>query len=367
MKFTRMPIEIESPEQMGYDKIKYNLTESSYRDFKFSDLKLNLNDLVLAYGHHQGHPELRSLIAKDYQITADDVLLTPGAAGALFIAASSLLCEGDEIVVVHPNYGTNIATPLALGAKVQYVNLSFDQAYKLNIQDLKSKISPKTKLISVTTPHNPTGVCLTQFEIDQLIQIAEDNKIWLLIDETYESMVFNNSTIQTISLSERIISVSSVSKSYGIPGIRIGWLLTRSKELQELFLATKEQILICNSVLDEEIAYQFYLKKDKYFIEIKKDMIDKRNILFDWFQSQKILEWVQPEGGVVCFPRFKHKNLDTQKFYHILNNEFSTYVGPGHWFDQSPLHMRIGYGWPTKDELIGGLKNIELAYNKIVL
>src|SRR5579871_6655526 len=109
MRYRRMPIEIESPEQLGYDSILYNLCESSVTDARWSDLKLDLGDLVLAYGDHFGKPELRALLTRDYPpLQPDHVLLTIGAAAALFIVSTSLLQPSDHMVVVYPNYATNV-------------------------------------------------------------------------------------------------------------------------------------------------------------------------------------------------------------------------------------------------------------------
>src|SRR4249920_911497 len=111
MKFVRMPIEIESPEQMGYSNIQCNLTESSVSDLLFRDIHFDLRDLVFCYGHHAGKPELRELIAAEHAgINAENILITTGAASALFIINTSILNAGDHLLVMHPNYGTNIET-----------------------------------------------------------------------------------------------------------------------------------------------------------------------------------------------------------------------------------------------------------------
>ena len=115
MKYVRMPIEIESPEEQGYDTIRFNLSESSIRDRNLSELGLDTNGLVLAYGAHKGAPGLRTLIARQSDVPEEAVLTTAGAAGALFIIATTLLEKGDHLVVVRPNYATNIETPRAIG------------------------------------------------------------------------------------------------------------------------------------------------------------------------------------------------------------------------------------------------------------
>ena len=123
MKYRRMPIEIESPEGYGYENIECNLSESSYTDQRLEDLGISIGDLLLYYGDHKGKPALRELIASENNVNADDVLITPGAAPALFIAATALLEKDDHIVVARSNYATNIETPRAIGARVSFLKI----------------------------------------------------------------------------------------------------------------------------------------------------------------------------------------------------------------------------------------------------
>jgi aspartate/methionine/tyrosine aminotransferase len=369
MKYTRMPIEVESPEQLGYDTIACNLAESSVSDALFGDLNLDLQNLILCYGDHLGKPELRELIAKEAEnFTASDVLLTPGAAAALFIVATSLLEKGDHLVVMRPNYATNIETPRAIGCDISYLDLQFSENFKPDISKLKGLLRPNTRLISITCPHNPTGTLLTLQELKEIIAVAEEHGAWLLVDETYRDLTFNNKLPVAASLSERVISVSSVSKAYGLPGIRLGWLLTRNPALQELFLAAKEQIFLCNSVLDEEVAWKYLLRRNEFLPAIRKRLDVNFSILENWIESHKILEWVRPGGGVVCFPRIRaHADIDIEKFYKILNGKYGTYTGPGHWFEMDKRYMRIGFGWPRTEEFKGGLMSIDAALKEAAL
>lgn len=359
MKFTRMPIEMESPEQMGYSNLKFNLTESSVRDLKLGDLKLHLQDLKLEYGHHAGLHGLREAIASEHAgLNSNQVLITSGAAAALFIVNTSLLEPGDEILVMRPNYGTTIETPKALGAKVNYIELDFDHGFKPDLSSLEQQLSNKTKLISITNPNNPTGVCLSQDELNQLISLAEKFNCYLLVDETYRDLWDSKYPLAACA-SDKVISVSSLSKAYGLPGIRMGWIITKNPVLLELFLAAKEQIFICNSILDETIAQQFFAQKEKIQARINEHLQVNRSILFDFLNANSFLECVKPQGGVVCFPRIKlGQEVNMKKFYSTLSNEFGTFVGPGYWFDMPHHYMRIGYGWPTAQELRQGLEHI---------
>lgn len=364
MKYVRMPIEIESPEQMGYSTIKNNLSESSYTDTIFKDLNLNMNELVICYGDHVGNPNLRSQIIKDEasNLTINDVLVTAGAASALFIVSTSLLSAGDELVVAKPNYATNIETPKAIGANIKYLPMTFENNYQVDLEALRKLITPKTKLVSLTCPHNPTGTMISEDDLKEIIKMVEASNAYLLFDETYRDMSFKFKLPIAASLSERVISVSSLSKTYGLPGIRIGWLITRNKNLQELFLAAKEQIFICGSVVDEEIAFRYMAKRQDFFPAIKKDMLEKFQITKNWMESQDVFEWIEPSGGVVCFPRIKPDlKVDTKKFYELLLTDFKTYVGPGHWFEESDRSFRLGFGWPKQSELKEGLSGLHNA------
>jgi aspartate/methionine/tyrosine aminotransferase len=366
MKYLRMPIEIESPEQLGYDTIECNLAESSVHDAVFQDLKLNLNQLVLAYGYHLGNPQLRELIAAPYKnISADDVLITAGAVAALFITATALLDKKDHLIVIRPNYATNIETPKAIGCEIDFADLSFEKGFELDIQHIASLLKPNTRYISITTPHNPTGTVISEQTLLQLIELAEKHNCYLLVDETYRDLTFGTQLPLAASLSDNVISVSSVSKAFGLPGIRIGWLITKNKKLQEIFLAAKEQIFLCNSVVDEEIAYQFLQQKTQYMPAIQQKVSANLEILKNWMEKQSYLEWVVPEAGVICFPRFKKEiQLNIDAFYETLYHSQKTLVGPGHWFDMDKRYMRIGYGWPTSEALKKGLENITQAIKK---
>jgi len=362
-----MPIEAESPEQMGYDKIRNNLSESSYTDAFLNECTedADLGRLLLCYGSHEGHEGLRKLIVKDAaNLTPADVLLTIGAAGALFIIATSLLEKGDELIVVRPNYATNIETPRAIGATIRFIDLQFENKWALDTDQVKNAITPKTRYISVTHPHNPTGACLEETQLKQLAGIAETHNLYVLVDETYRDMVFGSQLPLAAEYSPRMISVSSVSKTYGLPGLRTGWIICRDRPLFETFLAAKEQIHICGPVIDEELAWRFLLHRDRHFPRIAADIRAKFEQVNHWIQRQEDWEWVEPRGGCVGFPRLKApQTVDIDRFYQSLLADYGTYVGPGHWFEMPRHYMRLGFGWPTREQLAEGLDALTAAVN----
>ena len=359
MRYQRMPIEIEAPEGFGYENIDCNLSESSFTDQKLSDLGIDIQDLLLLYGDHKGKPELRELLTQNTSLTPDNVLITSGAATALFIIATSLLDKGDHLVVAKSNYATNIETPRAIGADISFLQLTFENNFELDVEELERLITPHTKLVSLTYPHNPTGVMIDERKLKAIIEIIERKQTLLLLDETYREMCFVEKLPVAAALSDRVISVSSMSKSYGLPGIRMGWIFTQNPSLMETFLAAKEQICITNSVIDEEIAFRYLQRKDELFAPNLATIRKNFGILKNFMANQQVLEWVEPQGGCVCFPRIKSQiDVNTDRFHDILLNQYATYVGRGHWFEEDARYMRIGYSWDKTEKLEKGLQNI---------
>ncbi|KAF4760293.1 hypothetical protein N7455_003273 [Penicillium solitum] len=367
MKYERMPIEIEAPEEYGYDKIKYNISESSITDQTIESLGLQIPNLKLLYNEHRGETELRKLIAEDANVSADDVLITSGAAGALFIITTSQLGsthaeEHNHLVVVRPNYATNLETPRAIGCEISYIDVTFESGFQPNIDDIEDAIKPNTRLVSVTCPHNPTGSTLSREALDRLVAVTKKKGVLLLVDETYRDIAFCQKLPSAASLGNHVLSVSSLSKSFGIPGIRIGWLITTNRDLQEVFLAAKEQISISGNVIDEWIATQVLSERKQILAHTTQEMNVRLQMVEAWIESEDLLEWVKPTGGVVCFPRIKNEpKCGLPAFYDRLLKKYATYVGPGHWFELPDNFFRLGYGWPTREELEGGMKAISAA------
>ncbi|HNF49577.1 MAG TPA: pyridoxal phosphate-dependent aminotransferase [Chitinophagales bacterium] len=370
MLYKRMPIEVESPEEMGYSTILYNLAESSVRDVYFKDLKLDLNELFLCYGEHRGDIKLRKAIVKsEKDLNENHVLVCPSAATALFIVSTTLLTERDHLIVLRPNYATNIETPRAISCEMDIVDLYFENGYALSADVILSRIKPNTKLISLTTPHNPTGVVLDDTVVKEIIDVARSKNVIVLVDETYRFLNFQSDLIPYYAAyADNVMSVCSLSKAHGVPGIRTGWLLCKNEQLMYSFLAAKEQVIITNSVVDEAIALHILQQNEDYLKPVHAHIRNNFSIIKTWMKEHEFLDWVEPGAGVVAFPRIKNaKMLDLKKFYTLLYENYKTLVGAGHWFEQSDACFRLGFGYPSKEELIQGLENIDNALRDSVL
>jgi aspartate/methionine/tyrosine aminotransferase len=358
-----MPIEIESPEELGYGAIDANLAESSFRDQRLRDLGIDVDvdDLLLAYGDHLGDPELREVLARQAGVGPDDVLVTPGAAAALFLTSTSLLEPGDHAVVLRTNYATNIETPRLLGADLDFCDLRAEDDFALDLDRLAGLLRPDTKLVSLTYPHNPTGTTLSADELRAVVDLVEERGLRLVLDETYGDLAHGERLPCAASLSERVVAVSSLSKAYGLPGLRIGWLLCRDPQLRETLLAAKEQVLICGATLDEALAARVLQARDRLLPAIRTTVLDHLAVVREWMEADDRFTWVEPSGGVVGFPWLVDEGVDVDRFYAVLNGDHATYVGPGHWFEQDRRFFRLGFGWPTTDELRRGLAALSAA------
>jgi len=263
---------------------------------------------------------------------------------------------------VRPNYATNIETPRILRCRVDLLDLEFERGFALDPERVRALLRPDTKLVSVTAPHNPTGVAPTLAMLRELADITATTGARLLVDETYRDLAFAEPLPMAATLGEHVIGVSSLSKAYGIPGIRLGWVMARDPALMQQLLCVKEQIGICGSVIDEAIGYHAYAARAEWLPENRRHLHAQFERVRRWMHGEPLMEWVEPAGGCVCFPRIRaDAGVDTTHFYRCLNEVHGTYVGPGHWFERPDDYFRIGYGWPTPDELALGLAAISQA------
>ena len=363
MKYRRMPIEAESPEEKGYSSIECNLAESSVSDTKLDINVIKGKDIDLQYQDHRGLFKLRKLIAEDYQMHPEEILLTPGASGALFIVATSLLERESTLTVMKPNYATNLETPHAIGCTIQTLNLSFERTFKLESEHENLVKVQKPDLVSLTHPHNPSGQMLDSATLKKWVELTEETKSGLLVDETYRDLSFQPKTPVAATLGEHVITISSVSKALGLPGLRIGWIACKNREWNEQFLAAKEQIVICNSIVDEYLACHYYENRQQQMKPIQERIQNNLKCLKNWLNKHPFLKAHAPMGGVVVMVQLSNK-VNTEGFYSTLENKYHTAVGPGHWFEMPDKYFRLGFGWPDETQFAEGLKRIDHAINE---
>lgn len=365
MWFKRMELEI------WFDKyqyaIDYDIGESAVKTLSVRDVAVDLEKVLLRYGHHTGHPGLREVIAEQYPgLSADHIIVTTGASEANFVIVAALVKPGDHVIVEHPNYPSLYEVPRSLGCNVSLLSLKFEDRFKLDLDELKRMIGPQTKLVSLTHPNNPTGSMISEEDLRKVIELVESHDIFLLFDETYREMgSAANRLPPAASLSPNVISIASMSKCYGLPGIRTGWLATENSIILDSAVAIREQLSISNNSLSEEIARSVLLRKEEFLKEARARIEDNRQLVVDWISQQSDFEWIPPEVGVVCFPRIKMGvNVEPEKLYRLLAEKYRTFVVPGRCFEMDERHFRIGYG-AEPGEIEKGLSYLNKALSEL--
>ncbi len=340
-------------------RTKFDCGESAVKFVTLGDLGLDLNSVPLRYGHHTGQPALRERIVEEYPgLRTGEILVTSGGAEAIFAITAALVKPGDHVIVEHPNYPSTYEVARGLGADVTLFKLQFENAFRPNLDLLADLVKPSTKLMIFTHPNNPTGSMISRGDLERLVEFAESRRIYLLFDETYRHLTFEEKLPAAATLSPWAISVTGMSKCYGLPGIRIGWLASKSQEILEGVLAVREQVSITNTALSEAIAIAVLARRDEFLARARKHVAANFQIAREWLASQSWLEWVPPEGGVVLSPRIRTGwPGDPERLYTSLAVEDGVFVIPGRCFEMDNRFFRLGCG-ATSEELRQGLNII---------
>ncbi len=360
MWFERMSLEVWFDDYQY--RVENDIGESAVKFLSVSDLDVDLDDVALRYGHHAGYPALRECIAEQYDgLSAEHVVVTSGASEAIFSLNAAVVRPGDHVIVEHPNYPSLYDIPQSLGCKVSLCELQYDQRFKPDLERLEALMTANTRMISFTHPNNPTGSMISVAELEALIEFCEDRDVYLLFDETYRDLDFKNALPAAATLSPRAISVSTMSKCYGLPGIRIGWLATQDQSILDAIVTIREQVTITNNALGEAIALHVLRDRRQYLDRARRHVEANRKLVADWIENHPAFEWVPPEAGVVGLPRIRQGiDIEPEALYRLLARKYKTFAVPGRCFGLDNRYFRLGFG-ATADEIERGLENLDRA------
>jgi aspartate/methionine/tyrosine aminotransferase len=353
------------------EKPLYNLGESIGRDLTVAEVLgraglADLGDVTVGYGTSAGDAELRALVAARLRIGPGHVLITAGAAAALFL--TGVLCGDGEVVIGLPCYPPVLDALRGMGAQVVTVQSRFDDGYRIDVAEFASKLSPRTQLAIFASPQNPSGVGITGGEVDQMLAAMSRScpEALLLIDETFREAVYGDAAPAATfaGRSPRLLTCSSLSKSYGVPGLRIGWLTVPDQELYEqLRLAKFNSSLSCGTV-DEFLAARLLARADQLLAVRGAVLADARGIVERWIKGHAgQLRWLPPQAGAFCCVQLHPATFsqqDAERFYSHLAQQ-RTLVAPGTWFHDSPLVFRLGLSYEPSGKLERGLDAISCA------
>ncbi|GAA3568955.1 pyridoxal phosphate-dependent aminotransferase [Kribbella ginsengisoli] len=293
---------------------RYHLTASDAQTMAVSSL-LELADedgrrrwetLALGYTETRGLPALREEIAGTYDVVVpEDVLCFAGAEEAIYLAMHALLEPGDHAVVLTPNYQAAETIPLSLG-EVTGVALVAESNWSLDVDAIEAALRPNTKLVSVNFPNNPTGAVPELDAWLRLVRLCDERGITLFSDEVYRGLELDRPSLpQAADLSETALSLNVMSKAYGLPGLRIGWIACRDRALLDKLERAKHYTSICNSAPSEILALIGLRARDR-LLERNRGIVAANLPLFEEFFSNypDLFEFARPQGGCVCYPRY---------------------------------------------------------------
>lgn len=346
--------------------VKYNLAESGVKPFKLKEIIEmtnsygSLKNLKLGYNQTNGSEKLRSLISEMYEDSnKENVLVTNGSAEANFLSIFSLLNKGNEVIIMLPNYMQIWNLAKGLGCKVKALWLKEDgKKWFIDIEKLKNKISKSTKLIALCNPNNPTGAIIKEKDIKAIVEIARDYGSWILSDEVYKGTEFNEDSSQTLwGKYDKAIIVSGLSKAYGLPGIRIGWVVSEKKFIQKLW-SYHDYTTIAPSCISDFIAQQILEPniRLKIFQRTKNILKSNIKILDEWIRkNDKVFSYIPPQATAVAFIKQK-LGISSLEFCKKLLYEKNVLILPSEYFGMKG-YIRIGYGQEQK-YLKNGLEKI---------
>ncbi|UCC39344.1 MAG: aminotransferase class I/II-fold pyridoxal phosphate-dependent enzyme [Candidatus Aminicenantes bacterium] len=363
--------EMERAQSLWENRVKYNLTESgvhpyTLEEFLGSDEIEKLLSIRLGYGQTNGSEELRESISRLYPGTdLDNILVTNGSAEANFITIWQNLEPEDELILMLPNYMQIWGLARSFGIKVRPFHLKEELKWGPDLDELQGLISPRTKMIAVCNPNNPTGAVLSDSEMKEIARLAEEADAWIYSDEVYKGAELDGEETPTFwGLYDKVLVSCGLSKAYALPGLRIGWLVGPKKKIEEAW-AYHDYTSISSGILSNWIASLVLEpeRRKKALDRNRKILNENLAVLEEWVQKHKpLFELIPPRAGGVAFLRYNMKIKSTELADKLLK-EKSVFIVAGDFFGMDH-YIRIGIG-TEKDYFKAGLSLIDETLEEI--
>ena len=368
------PFEMERAMSRFEQAVDFNLSESGVHPMTLASLLEMapgaLDELLateLNYPHVNGIPRLRENIALTYDgATGENVLVTVGAIEANYLAVRTLLGPGDEILVMHPNYMQIWGIAKNHGLQVNTFNLVETDGWAPDLAELESKLTERTRMIAVCNPNNPTGRIMTETEMDRIVELASRHNSWLLADEVYRGAERCTDEVAPSFYGryDRVIAVGSMSKAYGLPGLRIGWLAASSDVLDQMW-ARHEYIAISATMLANKLAAVAMQPnvREQILARTRAYIRNGYPVFQAWMDEQSgLFSLTPPAASAVAFVKYS-LDINSSEFARRLQSEQSVLIVPGDHFDLDQ-HVRISFGLP-QEYLTAGLERIAAVTREV--
>ncbi len=300
----------------------------------------------LGYTESQGAPSLRREICRIYAtIQPDQILVHSGAEEAIFLFMNAVLQAGEHVVVHSPCYQSLAEIARSLGCEVTPWQARESRAWALDVDELRQLIRSNTRAVILNTPHNPTGYLMSQVDFTEVNRLTRKHGIYLFSDEVYREMEYmvEERLPAACDVNDMAVSLGVLSKTYGLAGLRIGWIATRNTNVFQKMVQMKDYTTICNSAPSEFLAELALRKRDKLVRRNLEIIRANLRILDDFFtRHQDLFAWQPPRAGSIAFPRFLGGDIDN--FCDGLVREAGVLLLPGTQYDDHENHFRIGFG-----------------------
>ena len=338
----------------------YDLAGSNLVHCGLADLPGALEAIELTGDNGDGYPPLLQAIAERYATTPEHVASTPGAAGANFLAFAAVVRPGDEVLVERPAYDPLLGALRLLGARITRFERRFEDGYAVDADMVADALTPRTRLVVLTSPHNPSGALVSEDALRALAAIAERTGARVLMDEVYLDAVYGRRPAPAMRYCDRFISTSSLTKSYGLAGLRCGWILAEP-EVAAAARRARDVVDGNGPIAMDRLALLAFRNLDRLEARARGILEPNAARLASFIESRPELSWVRPEGGNVAFPRLRGV-ADTSAFVDRLLREHGTAIVPGAFFE-APSHVRIAFGCAPRT-LAQGLAGIAAALDR---
>jgi aspartate/methionine/tyrosine aminotransferase len=324
-------------------------------------------DLPLSYTPSNGSPALRREAARIYStIDPEQVLMFAGAEEGIFCFVHALLQKGDHLVVHSPCFQSHREVAVSLGVDVSLWEAREASGWKLDVDELKSLLMPSTKAVVLNIPHNPTGCLMDEDRFRAVVTICDERGIILFSDEVFRESEMDPTRRlpAACDLSPTAFSLGVLSKSYGLPGLRIGWLATQHRQALRRVAAFKDYTTICNSGPSEFIA-TIALRHREALLKRTMTLLRSHLELLDGFFERQAgrMSWIRPSASPMAFPRLRLG--DSDRFCDQLVRETGVLLLPGSVYDVPGGHFRIGFGRKNFPDALGVMEDwIEAGWNR---
>jgi aspartate/methionine/tyrosine aminotransferase len=328
-----------------YSGAKFNLATSGMASFPLKELDVSIEELEINGSTVYGYEPLNRTIAKRYRVPIECVVAAAGTSMANYLVLAASAAPGEEILIEQPTYGLLLDTARYLGLEIKRFQRSAKD-FHIDIADLERNLSPRTKLIVICNLHNPTGALTSEYTLREIGKLAKKVGARVLVDEVYLEMLWESEPKSAFHLDPDVfISTNSLTKAYGLSGLRCGWALT-SPEMAERMWHLNDLHASTPVHIAELLSITAFKKLDQVAAKQKVMLNQNRKLLRELLESQSQLDYFWPEHGTVVFPRLKKGRIED--FCSYLLNDYQISVVPGSFFEM-PDHLRIGVGAPTED------------------